>query len=143
MDGLINFIREIGVDNFIRLLAFGTILIIATSLFFFSRAVYVRSQRGNPAQDVLNKAFEHQQERLDELDDDITKNSAEKLRLLGEKVLLEGQLKICQEQLAAKRASGLTIGEENVLREMIVSLRDEVRIKDNHIARLTEERKKS
>lgn len=55
-DTLLNLIKAVGgVDNFIRLLWAGTFLIIASSLYFFSRSVYANAQRGNPALETLHQ----------------------------------------------------------------------------------------
>lgn len=105
--------------------------------------IYLIIKRGNKDSEIIGRTLEREQHRADELEDDVTEQSKERWRLIAEKALLEGQLKECQERLAAKQASGLTVAEENVLREMIISLRDEVRIKDNHIARLKEEQKRN
>lgn len=123
---IINFIREIGVDNAIRLLWVIVVVIIAVSVLLALRIVWLYAKRGNPAQDTLTRAFERQQEQVGELQEDITENTKERWKLLGQLFEQEQQLKNCQELLARTGIGGLSASEEKSLREMIIRQREQI-----------------
>lgn len=133
---IINFIREIGVDNAIRLLWVIVVAVIALSVLLALRIVYLYAKRGNPAQDTLTRAFERQQKQLEELAEDATEGTQERWKLIAERFQAEERLRHCQEKLAQRGITSMTLADEQALRNMVVRQQTEIREKDKRIAEL-------
>jgi regulatory protein YycI of two-component signal transduction system YycFG len=129
MDWLVTLVDTIGVEATIAIFVF---LIVG----IFAAAVYLIAKRGVKDAEIISQTVAHQQRQIDELDEDVTENTAERWRLIGERIQAEENLKRCQEKLEERGASSMTLAEEKALRDMIIRQQEEIRALNGQLALL-------
>lgn len=124
---IINFIREIGVDNVIRLVA-------AAIAGFGARGIYQVIVRSGKDAETIRRALEREQahadterQHADELEEDITGQITERHALLERLAKAEAERDSCRELLSSSGLGSLNVSEEQTLRGMITRLKEENR----------------
>lgn len=126
-ENVINFIREFGVDNAIRLVAVGIALIGA-------RGIYLVLKRSDKDAEIIRQSLIREQalvdaerEHADALEDDITGQLTERQALLERLAKAEAERDSCHELLSRSGLGRLNASEESTLRGMITRLKEENR----------------
>lgn len=133
MDWLVKLVDTIGVRATIAVFLFAMLLMLVAAVYqIATRSAKEAERRVREAEralkdaDIISRTVEYQQHQLQELDEDITEHTAERWKLIGERIQVEENLKRCQEKLQEHGASSMTMADEKALRDMIVSQREEI-----------------
>lgn len=115
---ILNFIREVGVANAIRLLWGGILAGIVLCIYLALRIVWLNARRGNPAQDAITQAFLRSQQ-------EDTQQEQERWQLIARLAQAEAERDNCRKLLERTDSGGLSKEEERTLRDMVTKLKAE------------------
>lgn len=123
---LIDFIDRIGIMNFVLII---TMLIILLAV----RGIYLIIQRGNKDADTIREHYE-------EASDSITEQNKKEWQYIAQIARLEQALEDCQKNL---ERGAITQQEADVMREMIIKQREEIRQKQGIIEHQSQQLKEN